>query len=399
MRRLPVVRRDPGGSGARRRRARRRHEQQGRPDARAPRADLDRAVRPAPQGLHHRRGPADHPGLGRPPPDPRGAARPRRVHLLHHRPDPDPAGRPVPCPALRVPPPDDPPDRGQAGDDPRRRRTGAPMPEAIRLVARQAAGGMRDAESMLDQLLASSAERLSIEAVRDLLGLVDAEVIDAVPRRARRGRRARRDRHPRRPRGSRPGPRGVPRPAGRRAARVARRRAAGWPAAGLHAVRGRASTDGRAPDRRDRPEPARASAASASSSSSPCRQRVRRALDRPPRSRARRPPPAWCIGRAEPWPTSDRLPPCPSAPDRPGAAPSRRPSPATRAAGSPGVHPGCRDRRGRRGSRRIAPDSATPPAEAAIPPRHPPHRPLPSRVPTREGSGSSTGPGRRSSPS
>ena len=52
-------------------------------------------------------------------------------------------------------------------------------PDAIRLIARQAAGGMRDAESMLDQLLSASAERLSVDAVRDLLGLVDAEVIDA----------------------------------------------------------------------------------------------------------------------------------------------------------------------------------------------------------------------------
>jgi DNA polymerase-3 subunit gamma/tau len=51
--------------------------------------------------------------------------------------------------------------------------------EAVSLVARQAAGGMRDAESMLDQLLASSDRRLSIEAVRDLLGLVDGDVIDA----------------------------------------------------------------------------------------------------------------------------------------------------------------------------------------------------------------------------
>ncbi|MGZ8527396.1 MAG: DNA polymerase III subunit gamma/tau, partial [Candidatus Limnocylindrales bacterium] len=51
--------------------------------------------------------------------------------------------------------------------------------EAVVLVARQAAGGMRDAESMLDQLLASSDERLSVDAVRDLLGLVDGEVIDA----------------------------------------------------------------------------------------------------------------------------------------------------------------------------------------------------------------------------
>jgi DNA polymerase-3 subunit gamma/tau len=50
-------------------------------------------------------------------------------------------------------------------------------PAAIGLVARQAAGGMRDAESMLDQLLASTSDRLTVEAVRDLLGLVDAEVI------------------------------------------------------------------------------------------------------------------------------------------------------------------------------------------------------------------------------
>ena len=49
-------------------------------------------------------------------------------------------------------------------------------PDAVRLVARQAAGGMRDAESMLDQLLSASAERLTVDAVRDLLGLVDAEV-------------------------------------------------------------------------------------------------------------------------------------------------------------------------------------------------------------------------------
>jgi DNA polymerase III subunit gamma/tau len=51
--------------------------------------------------------------------------------------------------------------------------------EAVGLVARQAAGGMRDAESMLDQLLASSDERLTVQAVRELLGLVDGEVIDA----------------------------------------------------------------------------------------------------------------------------------------------------------------------------------------------------------------------------
>jgi DNA polymerase-3 subunit gamma/tau len=49
---------------------------------------------------------------------------------------------------------------------------------AIRLIARLAAGGMRDAESMLDQLLSAAPERIDEAHVRDLLGLADAEVID-----------------------------------------------------------------------------------------------------------------------------------------------------------------------------------------------------------------------------
>ncbi len=51
-------------------------------------------------------------------------------------------------------------------------------PEAISLVARLAAGGMRDAESMLDQLLASGAERLTADQVRELLGLAEAEIVE-----------------------------------------------------------------------------------------------------------------------------------------------------------------------------------------------------------------------------
>ena len=51
-------------------------------------------------------------------------------------------------------------------------------PEAVHLIARLAAGGMRDAESMLDQLLSSSAESLDEARVRDLLGLADAETVD-----------------------------------------------------------------------------------------------------------------------------------------------------------------------------------------------------------------------------
>ena len=51
-------------------------------------------------------------------------------------------------------------------------------PEAIEVVARLAAGGMRDAESILDQLLSSTSGRIEADAVRDLLGLADAELVD-----------------------------------------------------------------------------------------------------------------------------------------------------------------------------------------------------------------------------
>ena len=52
-------------------------------------------------------------------------------------------------------------------------------PEAIDLIARLAAGGMRDAESMLDQLLATDSGSLTADRVREVLGLVEEETIDA----------------------------------------------------------------------------------------------------------------------------------------------------------------------------------------------------------------------------
>jgi DNA polymerase-3 subunit gamma/tau len=51
-------------------------------------------------------------------------------------------------------------------------------PEAVALVARLAAGGMRDAESILDQLLASTGGRIEADGVRDLHGLADADLVD-----------------------------------------------------------------------------------------------------------------------------------------------------------------------------------------------------------------------------
>ncbi len=52
-------------------------------------------------------------------------------------------------------------------------------PQAIELIARLAAGGMRDAESMLDQLLATDTGALTADRVREVLGLVDEETVEA----------------------------------------------------------------------------------------------------------------------------------------------------------------------------------------------------------------------------
>ncbi len=51
--------------------------------------------------------------------------------------------------------------------------------DAVRIVAEQAAGGMRDAESILDQLLSSGADPIDDAYVRDLLGLADAGAVAA----------------------------------------------------------------------------------------------------------------------------------------------------------------------------------------------------------------------------
>ena len=53
----------------------------------------------------------------------------------------------------------------------------AAEPEAVALVAHLADGGMRDAESILDQLLSGGGDRLTADAVRDLLGLADGDSV------------------------------------------------------------------------------------------------------------------------------------------------------------------------------------------------------------------------------
>jgi len=51
-------------------------------------------------------------------------------------------------------------------------------PEAVALVAQMAGGGMRDAESMLDQVLVSGDDPITAASIQDLLGLADADMVD-----------------------------------------------------------------------------------------------------------------------------------------------------------------------------------------------------------------------------
>ena len=55
-------------------------------------------------------------------------------------------------------------------------------PAAIQLIARLAEGGMRDAETMLDQLLAAAGGRIDEAQVRELLGLAAGESVDRLLR-------------------------------------------------------------------------------------------------------------------------------------------------------------------------------------------------------------------------
>jgi DNA polymerase-3 subunit gamma/tau len=53
-------------------------------------------------------------------------------------------------------------------------------PDALALIARLADGAMRDGESLLDQVLAYAGERITVEAVREAVGLADEATIVAL---------------------------------------------------------------------------------------------------------------------------------------------------------------------------------------------------------------------------
>ncbi|GAB4246940.1 DNA polymerase III subunit gamma/tau [Deferrisoma sp.] len=50
-------------------------------------------------------------------------------------------------------------------------------PAALAAIAREADGSVRDAQSLLDQVIAYAGDRISYEAVRDVLGVVDRELL------------------------------------------------------------------------------------------------------------------------------------------------------------------------------------------------------------------------------
>ena len=231
---------------------------------------------------------------------------------------------------------------GKLGADPRGRTAGRPTRRPIPLIARLAAGGMRDAESMLDQLLSSGGgpDRRA-RASATCSGLADAEAVDALRRRPRRRRRRGRDRAPRRARGARSRP--AASSSTRSSTRSAPSSSAAWP-------------------RRDGgpSTPALAGGAPASGG------------DRPDPARRRRPPPP---ARARPARAATPARPTAGPRRRRPAAPSgRRPRPPRRAAGQR------RPRRVEQPPRRSEPSRAAgEPATAAEPEaadRRPrPHRP------------------------
>ena len=144
---------------ARRQRDRRRDLPQDRRRARDYRkSELPARARPF-QDLHHRRGASAHrPGLQRAAEDARGAAAARQVHPRDDRAAEDARDDPVAAAALRFPPH---PVRDDLSNgcrtSPRARGVDAEE-AALRLLAREAGGSMRDAERMLETAIASALE-------------------------------------------------------------------------------------------------------------------------------------------------------------------------------------------------------------------------------------------------
>jgi len=106
--------------------------------------------------------------------DPGRAAGTRQVHLLHHRADEDPHHNPLALPAFRFCGHSDPVDFRAAAAD----RGGEGVeadPDALEVLARRAAGSMRDSQSLLEQLLAFAPGRITVADVHGMLGTAGEE--------------------------------------------------------------------------------------------------------------------------------------------------------------------------------------------------------------------------------
>ncbi len=130
-------------------------------------------------------------------------------------------------------------------------------PEAVDLIARLAAGGMRDAESMLDQLLSTDTGALTAERVREVLGLVEEETVEAFLVALVRGDPVEGHRPARWPGGARSGPARFYGPGDRAATRGPGGFARTWPADRPGFGRASAARCGGQAAVRDRPDSTR----------------------------------------------------------------------------------------------------------------------------------------------
>ena len=117
-------------------------------------------------------------GVQRPAEDARRAAAARQVHLRHDRSAEDPDHDPVALPAVRFRRHRQRPHRRAAAKPSSPARGCKADDEALELVARRAGGSMRDAQSLLDQLLAFGDERLTVEQVHQMLGTAADDQVD-----------------------------------------------------------------------------------------------------------------------------------------------------------------------------------------------------------------------------
>ena len=117
-------------------------------------------------------------GVQRAAEDAGGAAAPRGVHPRHHRGPQDPHHHPVALPALRL---QADPDRAAVRAPRERSWRGEKIafePEGLRLLARQAAGSVRDALSLLDQMIAYVGDApITAELVAEVLGVADRRLL------------------------------------------------------------------------------------------------------------------------------------------------------------------------------------------------------------------------------